>query len=65
MNRTTFLFSESSFIEGVGRIVDFGLNLNKYNFSESGEEADYRALKSDWYAVGDDIRKVLNDEKGK
>lgn len=56
-SRTDFLFVEPSFLRGFIRIVDiFGLlDESSYNFSDSPKEADYRALRSDWYAVGDDL----------
>ncbi|HOP48725.1 MAG TPA: hypothetical protein PK874_13780 [Desulfobacteraceae bacterium] len=49
------LFPKSSFFEGVGRLVDFTGSLNEYNISETPEEADTRALYSDWRAVGIDL----------
>lgn len=64
MNKTYFLFSEPSFIEGIARIIDFGSTLNQYNDSISDFEADYRALKSDWQAVGIDMQEAL-EEYGK
>ncbi len=61
MNYTTNLFSEPSFFEGVARLVDFGSTLNEYNISNTSEQADEKALKSDWYAIGEDFKKVVND----
>ncbi len=60
MRNSGFLFSEPSFIEGFARLIDFGSTLNKYNDSESGKIADNRALKSDWQAIGNDIRIVVS-----
>lgn len=53
------LFARPSFLEGMGRLVDFGNSLNLYNVSDSPEDADWEALLSDWEIVGDDIRRAL------
>ncbi len=45
-----------SFVRGVGRILDFTQTLDRYNSSATAEEADFNAIKSDWEAVGGDIR---------
>lgn len=60
MRRTYMLFARPSFIEGVSRIFDLGGTLSEYNSSPSGKEADFNALQSDWYAVGDDIRTAID-----
>lgn len=52
------LFARPSFIEGAGRILDFGNTLSEYNSSLSAEQADFHALRSDWRAVGEDIRQA-------
>lgn len=56
---TFYLFAQPSFIEGMGRVLDLGSNLQNYNQSPTSEEADYNALLSDWLAVGDDIRSAI------
>lgn len=58
-NRTTFLVPSPSFLEGVGRLFDFGDVLNQYNRSESAEEADRIALQMDVEAVADDLRTAM------
>ncbi|GIK61087.1 MAG: hypothetical protein HND39_01330 [Ignavibacteriota bacterium] len=60
MGDTFFLFSRPSFIEGIARILDLGSTLNEYNYSESEEEADARALASDWKAIGNDIKVAID-----
>lgn len=57
------LFAMPSFITGIARILDPFGTLNTYNTSSSGEEADYDALRSDWKAVGDDIRYAIRSYK--
>ncbi|MEO8637564.1 MAG: hypothetical protein ABI430_01535 [Candidatus Taylorbacteria bacterium] len=55
------LFAEPSFFEGVASVVDLGAVIHKdYNFSETGVEADHKALQNDWRAVGDDIRNSIS-----
>ena len=65
MNTSSYLFSTPSFIEGVGRLLDFGSTLNNYNYSKSDKEADYKAIRSDWCAVGCNIREVFEIERQK
>ncbi len=55
-SRTSFLFAEPSFVEGIARLVDFSAALNVYNQSSTPEAADARALRADWEAIGDDLR---------
>ena len=59
MTRTGALFSEPSLVEGIARLFDWGSTLNMYNDEQTSQEADYKALKSDWKAVGDDMRKAM------
>lgn len=58
-DEATLLFAEPSFIRGVGRAVDLGATRNNYNDSDTPEEADARALRSDWAAVGKDLRSAM------
>ena len=58
MHKTDFLFAQPGFIRGMGRALDLGSTKNVYNGSSSADEADFRALKSDWTIVGDDIRRA-------
>jgi hypothetical protein len=53
------LFACPSFIEGVGQLVDVMGVLNTYADSETGVEADAKAVGSDWKAVGEDIRTAM------
>lgn len=52
--------STPSFVKGVGRILDFSQTLDQYNSSATAEEANARALKSDWEAVGRDIQFAID-----
>lgn len=56
---TDLLFARPSFLEGVARLLDFGSTLNEYNGSDTPEDADLAALRSDWEALGQDYRSAL------
>ncbi len=58
-NYSMLLFARPSFLEGMARIVDVGGTLNEYNTSLTPEQADYIALSSDWWAVGDALRGAI------
>lgn len=58
--RTDFLFATPSFLTGMGSIFNIaGDNYFEYNLSENGNEADAKALASDWGVVGSDIMEAL------
>ena len=50
------LFARPSFVEGMSRVLDLNVTLQEYNTSETENKADIEALKSDWRAVGDDLK---------
>jgi len=57
---TDCLFAQPSMISGAARTFDlFGL-FDYYNFSQSGREADGRALYSDFYVIGQDLLAAIN-----
>lgn len=56
---TSLLFARPSFLTGFARVLDIGDTLTEYNRSPSPEEADRNALRSDWRAVGDDLRVAI------
>ena len=51
---TSFLFARSSFLEGVGRVLDLGATMTLYNTSPTAELADARALLADRLALAAD-----------
>lgn len=57
------LYAEPSFFEGWARLFDPAGTLNQYNTSSSPEEADRKAIFSDWIAVGKDMRTAINNVK--
>ena len=58
-NYSTLLFARPSFTEGVARTLDMGATMQEYNQSLTPEQADANALHADWRAVGDDIRRAI------
>lgn len=54
-----FLFVRPSFTRGLARAFDLFGSLDCYNWSRSGEEADGRAMASDWSAVGSDLASAM------
>lgn len=60
LNYTTYLVSKSSILTGIGSIFDFAGSYQRYNTSDTDDEADAKATFLDWLAVGDDIKYALN-----
>lgn len=58
--RTDFLFPKRNFWTGFSSILSIFGEEKKFNTSKSGKEADFKALKSDWEMIGDDIRKSMS-----
>ena len=54
------LFARPTFLEGMGRLFDFANALQMYRSDATKELADMHALKSDWFAVGDDLRSAMS-----
>jgi hypothetical protein len=54
-DRSTFLFANPSFAEGMARVIDLGATMQIYNDSKTEKEADCKALGKDWETVGGDI----------
>lgn len=51
-----FLFSSPSWLQGVATALDLGGTLVEYNVSRTAQEADVRAIASDWAITGKDIQ---------
>jgi hypothetical protein len=65
-----FLFATPTRISGVARFFDLAGAFDAYNISETGEEADAKAMYADWAMVGEDLRcsiiaEVDEDDIGK
>ena len=52
---TDFLFASSSLLVGMGSIFNVPGNYFEYNYSKSDDEADTKAIESDWGMIGQDI----------
>ena len=60
---TDFLVGRPSYLEGAARLFDFGGSLDTYNVSRTPQEADARALRSDFAMIGKDLRNALESSK--
>lgn len=58
---TYFLFARPSFWAGTASLLDFTNSLFLYNSSLTPEQADYFAMKADWQAVGNDLRRAVKE----
>jgi hypothetical protein len=56
---TDLLYAQPTFLEGIGRLVDFAGTLDDYNVSASPAEADRLAMASDCWAGGEDMKKAV------
>lgn len=54
-----FLFARPSFLSGMARVLDLGATLDDYNTCLNDGQADSIALRSDWDAVGGDLRAAM------
>jgi hypothetical protein len=57
--KTDFLYARPTFAAGAARLFDFGGLFDSYNESVTDEEADAKAISSDWALVGADILNAL------
>jgi hypothetical protein len=58
---TGFLFASPSWLQGVASALDLGGTMLEYNESKTPQEADGRAIASDWAITGKDIRKAVEN----
>lgn len=57
--RTCFLLPKNDFFVGMGTVLNVAGDYFDYNYSENGHNADSKAIKSDWFNVGSDIKIAL------
>jgi hypothetical protein len=50
-----------SFLDGATAVFDWTPTTDRYNVSPTPQSADARAMASDFYAVGDDMRAALSE----
>lgn len=61
--KTNILFPRASFIDGIGSIFNLAGNYFDFNYPKSSEDADRKAIESDWNMIGNDIKKVTKKSK--
>lgn len=59
--RTARLFANPSLFEGMSRVFDILGNQDVYNVDATSEQADFKAIYSDWAAVGDHLFLAAKD----
>lgn len=52
---TSRLYSDNDFIIGIGSVLNISGSYFDYNYSSTPEEADRKAIQSDWLMVGQDL----------
>jgi hypothetical protein len=57
--KSDFLVASGSYASGAARLLDWGGTFDQYNQSATPQEADIKALYSDWAIVGDDIAEAM------
>lgn len=56
-----FLFAHPSILSGAARVLDLGGVFDDYNVSATPTQADARAARADWLAVGNDLATAMMD----
>ena len=56
---TAFLFATPSLWSGMARMLDIYGQFDSYNASETDEEADAKALYSDFRMIGQDLKRAV------
>lgn len=57
--RTDFLLPKRGFFTGFASVFSIAGDTVDFNTSNSGEEADLKAIQNDWEMIGNDIREAL------
>jgi hypothetical protein len=60
---TGFLFSTPSFLSGAATVMNLAGNFYEFNSSESGFEADEKAIENDFCMIGQDFSDVVDKVK--
>lgn len=63
--KTDFLLPRNNFFVGVGSVFNIAGSYFEYNYSKNEEEADTKALFSDWSNVGNDLKESTEEFKSK
>lgn len=54
--KTDFLLPKNNFLVGLGSVLNINGLYFDYNYSKTAQEADNKAIFSDWKNVGEDIK---------
>jgi hypothetical protein len=57
--KSNFLSADPSFVSGAARLFDWWGTYDAYNVSRDGQEADAKAMFSDWRIVGQDVADAM------
>ncbi len=49
-----------SFFDGFFSVIDMSPTVNRYKVNKEGKEADLKSLQADWFAVGEDLKSVID-----
>lgn len=60
---TGFLFSTPLFLSGAGTVMNLAGNYYEFNSSDSGSEADQKAIENDFRMIGQDIYDIIENIK--
>ena len=60
---TDFLTPDQDELTGMASVLDIFGAETPYNYSKSGEEADIKAIASDWAVIGEDISEAIQCHK--
>jgi hypothetical protein len=63
--KSDLLFPRTNFITGMGSIFNIAGNYYGFNRSATSNEADKKAIESDWGVVGKDIEKAIQSQDKK
>jgi len=61
--RTDFLFAQPSLASGIARTLDLWGQFDEYNRSETPDEADAKAIASDWIVTGQDLLDAIEQNE--
>ncbi|EFV01878.1 hypothetical protein HMP0721_1272 [Pseudoramibacter alactolyticus ATCC 23263] len=62
MKRKLYIFP--SFVKGFSRVLDLGATRTKVKpLKKTPERQDLEAISSDWWKVGDDLRRALYEHR--
>lgn len=55
------LYLMPSFFDGFSRIIDFSGMFDQYNYVKTNDEAEGKAVLSDWIKVGHQLKLAMSD----